>query len=190
MNDRSEPDSLTELNPETAIFAHCLPSLLTSTHPSVRTEPSPAKEKEKEKEQSNKRPRQEAGNRLQNPTQTGTRGNDRQQTSLSNDLKLLARLLTQHEDQLAALRMDKAFVLFARQDTYSIIPAMYAISVEWNQKREENPEVVQSPLRTLLLACLIRELLQRIQKMVATSEGMDKLKAANWVSAGGASGTS
>ena len=133
-----------------------------------------------QKEQPNKRPRHDVA-RSQPGASTKPKGRDRGRPSLSDDLRLLARLLIQHEDQLAALRVDKAFVLFARQDTYSIIPAMFAISQEWHRKWEETPDITQSPLRILLLACLIKELMQRIQKMVATQEGQDKLKAAHWM---------
>ena len=177
INVRSMPESLSGLNPEADIFNFCHPSLLSGT---VAASNSPA-----QKEQPNKRPRQEV-TRSQPGASTNPKGSDRGRHSLSDDLRLLARLLIQHEDQLAALRVDKAFVLFARQDTYSIIPATFAISQEWHRKREESPDISQSPLRTLLLACLIRELIQRIQKMVATPEGLDKLKAAHWVNHDGA----
>ncbi|CAE7784182.1 unnamed protein product, partial [Symbiodinium sp. KB8] len=177
---RSDQD-LSGLNPEADIFAFCHPSLLTSTAA------PPEGTLAKQKDQPNKRQRQDQEATAREETTTARQGKGRgkhgkHDNHLSESLRLLARLLIQHEDQLAALRVDKAFVLFARQDQFSIIPAMYAISQEWHSKREADPDTVQSPLRTLLLACLIKELMQRVQKMVATSEGQDKLKAAGWLS--------
>ncbi|CAE7580280.1 Pol [Symbiodinium sp. CCMP2592] len=175
LRDHRSVNDLAELNPEAEIFAHCHPSLL-SFHSQAET-PT--------KDQPSKRPRQEDSTQKPGNQVLQKQQGNRPTGNLMESLKLLARLLVQHEDQLAALRMDKGFVLFARQDQFSLIPAMYAISKEWNHTRETEPEKLQSPLRTLLLACLIRELMQRIQKMVATTEGMDKLKAASWMTAGG-----
>ena len=93
----------------------------------------------------------------------------------------MARLMLYHEDQLAAQRMDKDFVLFMRQDYASIIPNLHAISVEWHAKKEEGVENLTSSLRTLLLACLVKELLARVQKMASTQEGQEKLQRTKWM---------
>ena len=95
----------------------------------------------------------------------------------------MARLMLQHEDQLAAQRMDKDFVLFMRQDHATVIPNLHAISMEWHAKKDEGHEGLTSSLRTLLLACLIKELLARIQKLSSTPEGQTKLQAVNWLDA-------
>ncbi|OLQ11417.1 hypothetical protein AK812_SmicGene4745 [Symbiodinium microadriaticum] len=101
--------------------------------------------------------------------------------SLSAEARLMARLMLYHEDQLAAQRMDKDFVLFMRQDYASIIPNLHAISVEWHAKKEEGVENLTSSLRTLLLACLVKELLARVQKMASTQEGQEKLQRTKWM---------
>ncbi|CAE7608141.1 unnamed protein product, partial [Symbiodinium sp. KB8] len=197
-NEDTPPDSATGvmtdpsqgLNPEADIFAFCSPTLLQSKQ--TRTQPL-RKEQEAEVEPSEangstqppKRPRPEP-NLLMASRQSATSNPRRQPRtpkgqSLSAEARLMARLMLYHEDQLAAQRMDKDFVLFMRQDYASIIPSLHAISVEWHAKKEEGVENLTSSLRTLLLACLVKELLARVQKMASTQEGQEKLQRTKWM---------
>ncbi|CAE7683045.1 Pol, partial [Symbiodinium necroappetens] len=178
------------LNPEADIFAFCSPTLLQSKQ--TRTQQL-RKEQEaevdsgepKESTQPPKRPRPEP-NPLIASRQSAASNPRRQQRppkgqSLSAEARLMAKLLIYHEDQLAAQRMDKDFVLFMRQDYASIIPNLHAISVEWHAKKEEGVEGLTSSLRTLLLACLVKEMLARVQKMASTQEGQEKLQRTKWM---------
>ena len=47
-------------------------------------------------------------------------------------------------------------------------------------------ESLTTPLRTVLLGCLLQELLARAQRVVATQEGRDTLTKAQWIDAQGA----
>ncbi|CAE7519489.1 unnamed protein product, partial [Symbiodinium necroappetens] len=179
------------LNPEADIFAFCNPTLLQSKP--ARSSPPQPRDKEIEESlegstestQPPKRPRPEP-NLLMASRQQSAFNPRRQQrppknNGLSAEARLMARMLLYHEDQLAAQRMDKDFVLFMRQDYASIIPNLHAISVEWHAKKEEGAEGLTSSLRTLLLACLVKELLARVQKLASTQEGQEKLQRTKWM---------
>ncbi|CAE7274187.1 unnamed protein product, partial [Symbiodinium sp. KB8] len=181
-------DVMQGLNPEADIFAFCNPSLLTSRTKQLALPKKEEKEEmEPEREDSTqppKRPRPEPSPLFSASPQTGSRRPQHRQprnTQLSAEGKLLARALLHHEDQLAAQRMDKDFVLFMRQDYASIIPNLHAISTEWHAKKEEGHEGLTSSLRTVLLACLVKELLARVQNMASTTEGQGKLQAVHWL---------
>ncbi|CAE7226352.1 hypothetical protein AK812_SmicGene29269 [Symbiodinium microadriaticum] len=113
------------LNPEADIFAFCNPTLLQSK--TQRSSPLLPKDKETEEHmegseestQPPKRPRPEP-NMLMASRQQSAFNPRRQQrppknNGLSAEARLMARMLLYHEDQLAAQRMDKDFVLFMRQ---------------------------------------------------------------------------
>ncbi|CAE7238605.1 unnamed protein product, partial [Symbiodinium sp. CCMP2592] len=194
----------TEVNPEASIFAFCDPSLLAKakqeTKQEVELDPEGLPNLE-EANQPPKRPRPEPnplfvpnGNtqlqrRGQHPfAARGQRGPKHHQSqpllnAMDPNLRAIIKLMLQHEDMLAAQRVDKVFILFVRQDYASIIPNLHSISQQFHQKTQDSsgdPQIT-SPLRTLLMACLIRENLARIQKMVSTSEGQGKLQAAGWM---------
>ncbi|CAE6934633.1 Pol [Symbiodinium natans] len=178
------------LNPEADIFAFCDPSLLqraaAETLQEELSEPS-------EMSQPPKRPRPEPsplfGQRgKQQPHRQAPfapRGPrwPKQQPPMDPQSRAMAKLMLQHEEMLAAQRVDKVFIMFMRQDYASIIPNLHSISEQWHKRRQDNSSTseLQSPLRTLLMACLIKEILARIQKMASTSEGQGKLKAAGWM---------
>ncbi|CAE7201961.1 unnamed protein product [Symbiodinium sp. CCMP2592] len=95
-------------------------------------------------------------------------------------LRLLSKIVLKQEEQLSLLRKDTQFVLFLRQDDKSILPALMAASKEWKAKQEAG-ENLQSSQRTVLLNCLLRELLARVQRVVATAPGRESLKKAEWL---------
>ena len=199
------PRTLTEttvLNPEADIFAFCDPSLLPKLQMdlSVQEDPEPW-----EANQPPKRPRPEPnplfGTRSkhqQRPLQQapfhpkGPRGGGHHPPpTMDPQVRMMAKLMLQHEEMLAAHRGDKVFIMFMRQDYASIIPNLFSISQQWHSKNKQQESVesserqLQSPLRTVLMACLLKELLARIQKMASTTKGQGKLQAAGWMNDAG-----
>ncbi|CAE7504874.1 unnamed protein product [Symbiodinium sp. CCMP2592] len=183
VRDRSCPWTVPEsvgLNPEADIFAFCDPSLLlkSSTPLALVSETAP---ESSENSQPPKRPRPEPSplfaNRSRHPNRPpqapfhpkGPRGGGyypyHQQSTMDPQVRLMARLMLQHEEMLAAQRVDK----------------------QWHSKNQlqdttdQTETVQQSPLRTVLMACLLKELLARVQKMASTTEGQGKLQAAGWM---------
>ncbi|CAE7180604.1 unnamed protein product [Symbiodinium necroappetens] len=95
--------------------------------------------------------------------------------------RTLARLVMRQEDLLAELRMDKNLILFMRTDEESILPGLIEISRDWNDRKAAGDTELTSPLRTVLLACLMRQLKERITKMTSEPEGIQKLQGAGWM---------
>ena len=77
--------------------------------------------------------------------------------------------------------MDKGFVMFFKQDQISILPGLYAVSKEFNAKQAEGNLELTTPLRTLLLACLMRQFRERVVHMMGSQEGVHKLQTAGWL---------
>ena len=85
----------------------------------------------------------------------------------------MAKMIMRHEEIIAELRMDKNLMLYFR--------GLYQVAKEWGQQQEEGTSQTTSPIRTLLLACLIQQLRDRVNHMTADSEGIAKLQAAGWM---------
>eukprot|EP00439_Symbiodinium_sp_Y106_P047170 s551_g6.t1 len=99
-----------------------------------------------------------------------------------NHIRLLSKIVLKQEEQLALLRKDTQFVLFMRQDDKSILPALMLAAKEWKTRQETTEgQTPPSSQRTVLLSCLLRELLARVQRIVATEQGRESLKKADWL---------
>ncbi|CAE7187361.1 unnamed protein product [Symbiodinium necroappetens] len=97
-------------------------------------------------------------------------------------IKTLTKVIIRQEDQLAELRGDKGFCLFLREDPeVSILPALIQISKDWHTRQDARDATLKSPLRTLLMACLIRRLRELMVLMTSTPESVKKLQAADWM---------
>ncbi|CAE7517259.1 unnamed protein product [Symbiodinium microadriaticum] len=97
-------------------------------------------------------------------------------------IKTLTKVIVRQEDQLAELRGDKGFCLFLREDPeVSILPALIQISKDWHARQDARDATLKSPLRTLLMACLIRRLRELMVLMTSTPESVKKLQAAEWM---------
>ena len=77
--------------------------------------------------------------------------------------------------------MDKTLMLYFREDDISVLPGLYQVAKEWGRQQEEGTNQTTSPIRTLLLACLIQQLKERVNYMTAGPEGITKLQAAGWM---------
>ena len=77
-------------------------------------------------------------------------------------MSLITRMLLRHEDSINLAALDRGLVVLIKQDRQSILPSMLQAAKVWRESETDSLERTQ-PLRTVLLACLIRELLQRLQ---------------------------
>ena len=68
------------------------------------------------------------------------------------------------------------FVSFFKPDQRSVLPALMEVARTYREKVEEGSSELKSPLRTLLLNCFMKELLQRVQKVSATEEADSAFK--------------
>ena len=67
----------------------------------------------------------------------------------------------------------------------SVTPGLVQISKDWHSRLEAGDLALQSPLRTLLLACLIKRLRELMVLMTSTPEAIAKLQAAEWLDQAG-----
>ena len=108
-----------------------------------------------------------------------------QQERQQQQIVAMSKLLLQHEDKINNLNLDRGMVLFLKEDARSILPSMMQTAKEWNAKKEQGDQRLTSPLRTVLLASMIKELQQRMQTISATQEGRASLQKAKWMTEGG-----
>ncbi|CAE7885924.1 Pol [Symbiodinium microadriaticum] len=102
-------------------------------------------------------------------------------TTQSDSIQTMARMIMRQEEIIAELRMDKTLMLYFREDDISVLPGLYQVAKEWGRQQEEGTNQTTSPIRTLLLACLIQQLKERVNYMTAGPEGITKLQAAGWM---------
>ncbi|OLQ10657.1 LINE-1 retrotransposable element ORF2 protein [Symbiodinium microadriaticum] len=159
------------LNPEADIFRHCMSQVAPQNGHPPKTDTTP-----------NKRPRQEA---------QGRRGQRRPYAPFSqyapahsdDQVQAMAKMIMRQEEIISELRVDKNLLLYFREDDFSILPGLYRVAREWSRQQEEGTNATTSPIRTLLLACLVQQLRDRINHMTADAEGVAKLQAAGWLNA-------
>ncbi|CAE7243260.1 Pol, partial [Symbiodinium necroappetens] len=144
----------------------------------------------------NKRPRPEFRSRARQGDRRGPptyhpspfqQGPPPPHTGISSDtFTQMCRLMLRHEEQLALIKQDRALVVFVKQDQHSILPALYKASAAWNDKKEKADTMEAGlTLKTVLLSCVIKEILSRLQTVTATEAGKGKLLAAGWINAEG-----
>ncbi|CAE7892314.1 pol [Symbiodinium microadriaticum] len=100
---------------------------------------------------------------------------------LQNHINLLGRVVLQQEEVISRLRHDKNFVVFMRNDANGTLATLMRISRDWRAKKSLEAEQLTSPLRTVLIACMIRELMNQAQQAVATEDSRAKHLANEWL---------
>ena len=132
-----------------------------------------------------KRPRGQGWGRPQRPQQLPRLPPQPSQPNQAaeHQIYLLSRLVLKHEEALHHLRKDMAFVLFFRQDDKSLVPNLMEVAKEWRERAATaTPDpALHSPLRTVLINCLLKELLQRTQRVTATETGRADLQKMGWL---------
>ena len=154
---------------ESEIFAHCMPSGQLGAKPAVSTE------------QPQKRPRPEHTGRSQGRRRPfGPQGGSntyQAQAPMDPTLRLMSKLILKHEATLPGVRF--------RQDEHSLLPNLMQVSKEWHDKRAAGDMSLTSPLKTVLMGCLLQELLARLQRVASTEQGQDSLRKAKWINESG-----
>ena len=96
-------------------------------------------------------------------------------------VRLLTRVVLQQEQEISRLRHDKGFVLFMRQGEDGTLGALMRVAREWNAKKTQGNQTLRSPLKTVLLSSMIKELLNLTQQAVATEENKARMVKAEWL---------
>eukprot|EP00439_Symbiodinium_sp_Y106_P071429 s2396_g12.t2 len=134
------PEPATQVAADTHPFPHCPKELVTAhalrIHLALQHWSHPRPEKERCPQAA-----------LQDPT-----------------VQIMGKLLLRHEEFISHLRKDMGFILFFEQDKHSVLPSLMDVAKAHREKLDQGNTEIKSPLRTLLLNCLLRELLQRTQQ--------------------------
>ena len=92
-------------------------------------------------------------------------------------MQIMGKLLLRHEEFISHLRKDMGFILFFEQDKHSVLPSLMDVAKAHREKLDQGNTEIKSPLRTLLLNCLLRELLQRTQQVTRDRGGTPRLES-------------
>ncbi|CAE7869369.1 Pol, partial [Symbiodinium necroappetens] len=103
-----------------------------------------------------------------------------------DQLNLLSKVVLKQEEIISRLRHEKIFVLFRRNEANGTLGTLMKIAKDWRTKKDSDEEALQSPLRTVLLASMLREVMNLAQQAVATEEAKAKHIQSEWLSSTGA----
>ncbi|CAE7260053.1 Pol, partial [Symbiodinium sp. CCMP2456] len=164
---------------EAEIFRYCMP-FGQAQGSAIKTEPQPDNPQSGNKRQRPAWPQR----RPQRPTPGGYHVS--QGTALQDPtVQIMGKLLLKHEQFISHLRRDMGYVMFFKQGEQSLIPSLMEVAKQHRAMTDAGSTDLQSPLGTLLLNCLLRELLQRAQTVSATEEGRNSLQQAQWMNKDG-----
>ena len=173
---------------DSEIFAHCMPSGAQNQASTQAESSLPQKRQRPEQSRPNGRmPGRTHHQRPPFPTYSAPPFQTPPSSGMpslqpESQIRLLSKIVLKQEEQLSLLRRDTQFVLFMRQDDKSILPALMTAAREWQNRQEASEgQPMQSSKRTVLLNCLLRELLARVQRIAATEQGRESLKKAEWL---------
>ena len=138
---------------------------------------------------SQKRPRPEYPPRWPNPRQRqqpfrppyGNHFEQPPRQPQQDPLRLLTRVVLQQEEVISRLRQDKVFMLFMKQTEEGTLGSLMRVAKEWHRQKSQETSVVRSPLRTVLMSSMIKELLNLAQQAVATEENKARMLKAEWL---------
>ena len=103
-----------------------------------------------------------------------------------DQLNLLSKVVLKQEEIISRLRHEKIFVLFLKNETSGTLGTLMKIAKDWRAKKNQATETLQSPLRTVLLASMLREVMNLAQQAVATEEAKAKHVQTEWLTSTGA----
>ncbi|CAE7934299.1 Pol, partial [Symbiodinium necroappetens] len=103
-----------------------------------------------------------------------------------DQLNLLSKVVLKQEEIISRLRHDKIFVLFMRNETNGTLGTLMKIAKDWRSKKNMEEAQLQSPLKTVLLASMLREVMNLAQQAVATEEAKAKHVQSEWLTSQGA----
>ena len=91
------------------------------------------------------------------------RSRERAAPSMNSLTMSMARLLIRHEDALATLKQNSAFMMFV-DTTSALLPLLFRASKRWKERKEDVLRL-EVPLRCALLTCVFQDLLRRATRV-------------------------
>ena len=123
-----------------------------------------------EEEPHSKRPKQEVGHEEAKPVAV----QPQVQGAMMGMMKVMARLLLQHERSIQLLHRQDSFVFYAQVSPQGAVPLLTQAAVEWKDLHQKNPGSLKVPtLRTHLMKTMTKEIHRRVQQMSNSSKGTE-----------------
>ena len=111
----------------------------------------------------------------------GSWGQDVDLQDLQVTVQRLSQLTLRHEYALGNLRQDTSMCLFVKPGAEGLIPILFSASEKWNRTQEENPQLIDSSLRIVLMKAFLIELCNRLANTAKSEETMQAAKAMGWL---------
>ena len=114
-----------------------------------------------------------------------TWGQDVDLHDLQTTVQRWSQLTLRHEYALGNLRQDTSMCLFVKPGPEGLIPILFSASEKWNRTQEENPQLIDSSLRIVLMKAFLIELCNRLTNTAKNEETMQAAKAMGWLTESG-----
>ena len=112
-------------------------------------------------------------------------GQDMSYHDLQSTVQRLSQLTLRHEYALGNLRQDTSMYLFVKPGAEGLIPILFSASEKWNRTQEENPHLIDSSLRIVLMKAFLIELCNRLTNTAKNEESMQAARSMGWLTDAG-----
>ena len=106
-------------------------------------------------------------------------------SDIQTTIQRLSQLTLRPEYALGKLRQDTAMCLFVKPGPEGLIPILFAASEKWSRTQEENPQLIDSPIRIVLMKAFLIELCNRLTIAAKNEETMQAATAMGWLTESG-----
>ena len=161
-----------------------LPTPATSGQPITAKQPDAGSDQRGDDQQ--KSPDRGKDKRRRRPGKGQGRSEPRSRQEAPDIQKLVeatAKLALHLADANQVILQDCGFTLFISREEGSILPVMFGVSTEWRCIKEATPEQVTRPLYSIMLECVLKELVARIQQADQSEHLQKAAKEAQWINA-------
>ena len=104
-------------------------------------------------------------------------------TALEQQVGLLTRLTLRHEDAVNLTRCEVSFVIHAKLGIDAgVVPQLYLVQSTWRDLKKNSPEKLDKSMRSALVLCLFREILNRAEKLPQDPVALKAFISNSWIS--------
>ena len=101
-------------------------------------------------------------------------------------MNLLTRLTLRHEDAVNLTRSEVSFVVHVKLGIDAgVAPQLFKVQTVWRELKKNSPEKLDKTMRSTLVLCLFREVLNRVEKLPQDPVTLNEFTENTWISADG-----
>ena len=116
----------------------------------------------------------------------GHGGDGKRLAALEQQVNLLTRLTLRHEDAVNLTRSEVSFVVHAKLGIDAgVVPQLFRVQTVWRELKKNSPEKLDKSMRSTLVLCLFREVLNRVEKLPQDPAAFKEFTDNTWLSADG-----